>query len=182
LPAAQVALAVALLWWSSVLFFASHRGCDMPGTSPTYRVLLAINAPLFLPRAMWEYYLYLSYIGTNAALIIAVGLFWYWVALNIRSWRRRRAMLMFSWRPARFFLDVFLVIYGGLLALIGMFEGFDAIQAAPSTWHGIGCFGPNFWFDLLPSFVTAGLYLAWALVLVFFFGRDFLYASRRIVQ
>jgi hypothetical protein len=35
---------------------------------------------------------------------------------------------------------------------------------------------------LLPSFVTAGLYLAWALVLVFFFGRDFLHASRRIVQ
>lgn len=106
LPAAQVALAVALLWWDRALFFASMRRCDAPGPSPGFTVLLAISAPVRLLQEVWRNYIYTIYAWNNAvpwdsaALIVAVGLLWHWVALNIRSWRRRRAVLVFSWRPA----------------------------------------------------------------------------------
>lgn len=59
--------------------------------------------------------------------------------------------------------------------------GYEAAQKAPSTLHGIGCWGPNFWISLVPSFAMAILYLAWSVVLIYFFGRDFIHASRRIV-
>lgn len=182
----QMALAMALLWWNRGLSVASQRGCDMPGPSPAFRVLLAINAPLRLPQEVWShYFFYKLYVWNNAvswedaSWIVGVGLFWYWVAQNIRSWQRRRSVLMLSWRPARFFLDFFLVIYGLLFGLIGIFLGYEAVEAIPSTVHGIGCFGPNLWFDLLPSITTPALYLAWFLVLIFFFGRDFFYALRK---
>jgi hypothetical protein len=179
-----MALAVALLWWDRVLLFSSRR-CDMPGPSPALRVLFAVNTPLFLPRAVWRNYLYKLYVWDNAVpwdnvvLIVAVGLCWSGVALNIRSWQQCRTVLMFSWRPARFLLDVFLVIYGVLFGLIGMFEGYKTVDAAPYAFHGNGCFGPNLWTNLLPSIAAASLYLAWSLVLIFFFGRDFIQALRK---
>jgi hypothetical protein len=168
------------------LHFAYH-GCDAPGPSPGFLVTLAINAPVRLLQEVWRNHILRLDAWNNtvpwdsAALIVAVGLLWYWVARNIRSWQRRRAVLMFSWLPARFLLDAFLVIYGALFGLIGMVLGYEAVHAAPSNLHGSGCFGPNLWNSLLPSITTAVLYLSWAVVLIFFFGRDFLHASRRIV-
>ena len=183
LPATQMALAVALLWWNQLLMLASRRRCDMPGATPASSLLHSVNAPL--AHEVWGSILYKLYIWDNAllandvALIAAVGLFWYWVALNIRSWRQRRTVLMFSWRPARFTLDAFLVAYGALFGLIGLFGWYEAIRFAPSTAHGIGCFGPNLWFNLLPSIATGGIYLAWSLVLISFFGRDFIHCALR---
>lgn len=159
--------------------------CDMPGPSPASYLLRALNAPL--AHEVWSHPLYKlpiwdnGVIADDVVLILAVGLLWYWVARNIRSWRQRRAVLMFSWRPARFSLDAFLVMYGALFGLIGLSGGYEAIRYAPFTSHGGGCFGPRLWTQLLPSIATAGFYLAWAVVLIFFFGRDFIHASRRIV-
>jgi hypothetical protein len=176
-------LAVALLWWNQRLMLASRRVCDMPGPTPASSLLHSVNAPLALE--VWGAFLYKLHIADNAelanevALIAAVGLFWYWVALNIRSWQQRRTVLMFSWRPVRFSLDVFLVIYGVLFGLIGLYGGYEAIRFAPSTAHRNGCFGPNLWFNLLPSLATAGIHLAWSLILIFLFGRDFIQALRR---
>ncbi len=99
-------------------------------------------------------------IADDVVLIFAVGLLWYWVALNIRSWRRRRAVLMFSWRPARFSLDGSLVLYGALFGLVGLSRGYDAIRYAPYLARAGSCFGPGPWVNLLPAIATAGLYLA----------------------
>jgi|HubBroStandDraft_4_1064222.scaffolds.fasta_scaffold21481_5 hypothetical protein len=158
--------------------------CDMPGPTPASYLLHALNAPL--AHEVWSYPLYQLPIWDNGVLaddvvlILAVGLLWYWVARNIQSWRQRRAVLMFAWRPARFSLDVFLVMYGALFGLIGLSRGHEAIRYAPYLVRAGTCFGPGPWVNLLPSIATAGFYLAWAVVLIFFFGRDFIHATRRL--
>jgi hypothetical protein len=53
LPLAQMALALALMVWSQQWTKATWGIQDMPGPSPGFSLLIAINAPVALPRAFW---------------------------------------------------------------------------------------------------------------------------------
>ena len=77
LPAVQMALAVALLWLDRLWLFAAHRKCDSTGPSPAFGILMSINAPLELPRLIWDAHVP-SY-WSQAVYVASVSLLWYWV-------------------------------------------------------------------------------------------------------
>jgi len=164
LPLVQMTIAVALLVWSQFWFNAAMRTQDMPGPAPASEVLMAINAPVALTASLWFRYLPASWDGV--ILIAAIGLFWYWVALNIRSWQWRREVFIFSWAPLRLVADFILIGVGGLL-------GFSC---AHEILHGYLPFTRLGWLRFVPCM---GLLLAWSLVLIFFFGRDSIHCILR---
>ena len=170
-----MAIALGLLWWSQVQFEADMRIMDMPGPAPAFTLLIAINGPAVLPRAFWANYL--STLWDDLALIAAVGLLWYWVALNIDAWRKRRtvghvlvdALAIGRRSAARCRGDVFRVcLRVGAASLESRF----AWRARRST--------PQ----LPPSEAAVvhsrdALLLAWSLALIYFFGRDFIHCILR---
>jgi hypothetical protein len=181
LPIVQMILASLLMRWDNALQIAAFKArpsCDMPGPTPAFTALISINAPLALPRVIWDRYL-LSYNWSFAILVAAVGLFWYWIGLNAEAWRHQKKVLMFSWRPARSVIDTLLVASGIVFSLLGASNMRDAVRYAHLEMQGRGCFGPNPWFSLLPNVIIACCLLGWAFTLVFFFGRDLVHSARR---
>lgn len=178
LAAAQMVLAGVLLLWDNALQIGQHYGsrlCDAPGPTPVHPVLLSINAPLAVPQAVWNRYLP-SY-WSMAIMIAAVGLFWYWVGMNVQAWRTRRMILMCSWRPARFFLDAVLILSGLICGLFGVGNARAIVRYWPQELH-MGCYTP-LWSYTLSSSVVACVVLCWCFVLVFFYARDFVLAVGR---
>jgi len=176
LAASQMFLACALLWCDHALQIAASHVCDVPGSSPALIMLLSINIPLALPRALWEPYL--PHFWSQAILISAVGLLWSWIAMNVRAWRTRGGILAFSWRPARFLVDTLLVALGLLCGLGAARGASEAIGYWPLVLHRGGCFGPIWWYALSWS-IVALILLGWSFALVFFYGIDFIRCSRR---
>ena len=177
LPVVQMALAGALLWLDQVWFLAAVRKCDVPGpSSPAFGFLMSINAPLVLPRTVWDRYL--PFYWSQAALIVSVGLLWYWLAGNVPTWWRRRFVFNSLWRPARFTVDVVLIVLGLLCGLAALSFALDVVHYPHSYTHAVGCFGPNLWSHLLPGILIACLYLVWSLAAVLLFGNDFMRCIR----
>lgn len=175
LPLAQITLALGLLWWSQVQFEADMRIMDMPGPAPAFTLLIAINGPAVLPRAFWANYL--STLWDDLALIAAVGLLWYWIALNIDAWRKRRIVVMFSWTPLRLAGDLLLVVAGMFFGSVCVWEQLPLKAAL----HGVrGEALLNYLPQRLPWFIAVtSLLLAWSLALIYFFGRDFIHCILR---
>ena len=182
LAAAQMTLACALERWDTALWAVAWRRCDMPGPTPAFRMLMAINAPLAVPRmawravayTIWDVWLYYSDMGILAA---AVGLFWYWVGMNVQAWHTRRMILKFSWRPVRFLLDVLLILSGLFCGLAGFVTARDVVRYWPGELHELTCWVPT-WINTWSSGMVALALLSGSLVLVFFYGRDFVLAVR----
>jgi hypothetical protein len=154
LPIVQMALAVALFRWSDISLRAELRVADMPGPAPAFQMLTAINAPVCVARALWLRYLpgYWDYV----ILLLAIGLFWYGIALNIRSWREQRTLVVFKWSPLRIAVDLLLIAIGGLLASYFahyITYEFEIVRRA--------------WF-----FPVLMLYALWSVALISFPGRD----------
>ena len=169
LPVTQMTLAVVLLWWTIASERTEMRHSDMPGTPAVFTFLGSINAPLVLPRVLFWY---LPGWWNEIAFIVAIGLLWYWVALNIYSWKRERTLFTFSWVPLRLAGDVVAVGFGGILAYISwnyiryFFFYSNWSWFIPSTGRSLAWSG--LWF--IPSAVLS---LGWSVVLIYFFGRDF---------
>jgi hypothetical protein len=161
LPLAQMAIAGALLWWSELFRALTHLQ-DMGGQDRAFVLCISINAPVFLLRALWSRYL--SGWHDHALLIVVIGLLWLWVALNITSWQRRRAVMMFSWKPLRLAGDLLPTAVGALL-------GFVFVMNLQELVRGIK-YSRDF-IDALWLASEPALFLAWSIVLIFFFGRDF---------
>ena len=140
----------------------------MPGPAPAFTLLVSINAPVAFPRALWSRYLPDPW--DDLTLIAAVGLLWYWVALNIDSWRRSRTAVMFRWAPLRLVGDLLLIVTGAFWGLI--FVGKDlaeGVRGEALRNHFFLNWSQARWF-----IAVSGCHLAWSLVLIFFFGRDFI--------
>jgi hypothetical protein len=152
IPLAQVALAVGLLTWSYLWYGAQARN-DMPGTAPAFTFLVSINAPVALLRAFL--YRHLPGYWDDVTFILAIGLFWYWIALNILRWRERRSLVIFAWPPLRLFVDFLMIADGAFLGWFYILHGFGFL-----TW---------WWFVPCSAF-----YWAWCLALIVFFSRDFI--------
>lgn len=157
LPLAQMALAVALLHWSDVWLRAAMRVADSPGVPPALTALRCINAPVVLVRGLWNPLV--RYPWDDAIFVATIGIFWYWVALNIQSWRQRGTVLLFGWVPLRITTD--LVLIG-----LGVFVCFVFGTASYLPLEGLWA-----WFLRISV-------LAWSLGSVFLFGRDLIQCLR----
>jgi hypothetical protein len=155
LPAVQMVLTSALLWWTRQSFDSAAKVHLMAGTPAAFKLCMALNAPLALARVLWSGYR--SRLPDDLIFIAAVGVLWYWVALNIEYWRQHRAVLMFSCVPLRLAGDV-------LLVGTGLFLGFWAVKSLLlMNWS------QSAWF--IPS---QALVLTWSFLLVGLFGRDWI--------
>jgi hypothetical protein len=173
LPAAQMVLVVLLLSWNNSLYEFARGRCDMPGQSPADGLLISLNAPLVLQLSIWNYSF--SYPWNRVLETGAVGLFWYWVALNISSYRRGESMLTFSWKPARFALNVVLILLGLAIGLLSVARGREALR----FWT-LSCYSANPWFGWPLSTTVACIYLGWSLILIVFCGRDLIQSMPRL--
>lgn len=61
---------------------------------------------------------YLYGLWDRVTLTVAIGLFWYWVAMNIVSWRERRVAYLFSRRPLRILADSVIIGIGVLWIVV----------------------------------------------------------------
>jgi len=169
LPLVQMTLAIALIWQSQVWFERARHKNHMPGIAPHFTLLVAINAPVTFPRALW--YMHISYYWDMSILVAMIGLLWYWVALNVVAWRTRRAVQVFSWLPLRLGSDAILIVLGLFFGVVCVWD-----IVAPR----IGLYGPyglrsldlDWWHPSLLVAVTV-LLLGWCAGLTYFFGRDF---------
>jgi hypothetical protein len=165
LPMGQMVLAVALLWWFHVWSVAASRTADMPGTPPAFTLLIAINAPVALPRALW--YRHISDFWDQIILIVAVGLLWYRVALNVDCWRKDKSVFIFAWKPLRFVGDLALIALGMFWAFLCMRE--DTLRSFGGAASGL--FQP--WLRTPFQIVVGAFLVIWSIALIYFFGRDF---------
>src|SRR5580692_11518596 len=159
LPIVQTLAAVALLVWSDRWQRAlMHTSC-MPDPPPSFTLLIAINAPLAIPRSLvfehlpgwWDY----------ITLVVEIAVFWYWVSLNIESWQQNRRLFLFSWMPLRLVGDTIAIGIGVMWALV--------------LWRGSRySLPPHLSFrDWLWFVPCACLPILWSAVLILLFGRDF---------
>ena len=155
LPLAQMALAVWLIHQAQ-LWYVAHRRSDAPGPAPADTLLASINAPVQLAGTLWRD---LEWPWDAVILIAAIGVFWYWVAVNIESWRERRAPFLFAWRPLRIAADLFLIAAGASLMWFGSLTG---------TFHHIYI-----------NLVIQWSWLIWSLAFLVIFGRDLIHCLFR---
>jgi len=179
LPLTQMALCLALIWRSELWLKAAARIMDIPGPAPAFTLLVSINPPAAIVRALWERYLRLPALWDDVMLVVAVGFLWYWVALNIHYWHQRRTVCMFSWLPLRLAGDALLIaagVFWGFISLGHDFAVIDIVRGVrgealrnsfPITYSGW------LWFT-----INVGLALAWSFSLIYFFGRDVISCAR----
>ena len=168
LPLVQTLLAVALLVWTDHWERALMRIQDMPGTPPSFTLLIAINAPLALPRARAFRYLP----GGDGwwddiTLVLAIWVFWHWVALSIESWQRGRHIAMFSWVPLRLVTDVTAIGIGVMWAFLLLHSRSSYSLPPLLSWTD--------WLWFVPCIC---LPILWSAVLIILFGRDFVSCLR----
>lgn len=155
LPLLQVLLAVALLVWSE-RWERAHIRQDMPGFPPAFIPLAAINFPLVMLRTlMSRHFPFLWGRWGDVALVIAIGVFWYWMSLNIESWHQSRRVFMFSWKPLRLAGDTIAVGFGAIWPFV-----FVSRYLVPPP------VSPTEWLLNVPA-------LLWSGALILLFGRDF---------
>jgi hypothetical protein len=155
LPLLQVLLAVALLVWSERWEIA-HIRQDMPGFPPSFILLTAINFPLVMLRTLASrYFPFLWGRWGDIALVIAIGMFWYWVSLNVESWHQSRRVFIFSWKPLRLAGDTIAVGVGAIWPLV--FVSRYQVHLPVSSTE---------WLLTVPA-------LLWSAALILLFGRDF---------
>ena len=154
------------------------RIMDMPGPAPAFSLLASINFPVASLRVFW--FRYLPGWWDDIVFVAAIGFFWYWVALNVYSWQQKRTVRIFSSIPLRLTVDLLLIAMG---TLVGIYAVTDELRLLAFV-HGVhgealrNCF-PNNWPGWAWFIAIAGLHLAWSVVLIFFFGRDFIHCVLR---
>jgi hypothetical protein len=170
LPIVQMTLASVLLWsdslWQQSLL---HRGHGLFGPLPTFTVLVGMNAPAGLVRALL--FRHLPAPWDSVLLIPIIGVLWCSIALNIESWRSQRRAFIFHWWPLRIVTDIFLVGIGVALSFV-IFDEFR--RQASFNARDVFLFGLSYGI----------FFIAWAGFLIVFFGRDLvsLLRSRRTLS
>lgn len=162
LPLAQMVLAVGLLWWSYRWDRWAMRIMDMPGPAPAFTLLVFINAPVALARMFWFHH-GLEGLWSDALFVGLIGLLWYWIALNIVSWRARRTLVLFTWTPLRIAVDLVLI---GVCACFLWYS--RTVNVAGLPWR---------WFAPLVIFL-----IFWSFASVFILCRDLVLCFRHKVS
>lgn len=164
-----MAVALGLMLYENVLQVAARHVCSMAGPSPAISVLIAINLPLAIPWLIANRYLFP---WSDAFLIVAAGVLWWWVARSVNAWRERRTTLTFKWRGTRLvtsavFLCLVLICFAAGGTLFAEVEGFG-----PFDLHARNCFGSDLWFHVIPSIIVGSAGVLWCLWFVILCWRD----------
>jgi hypothetical protein len=157
LPLAQMALGVVLFWRNDLWMTAAMHVDDMPGPSPAFTLLLSMNPPVTLLHGYL--YWHMSPLWERALTVASIGALWYWIALNVDSWRERKMILQFKRPPLRITADLLAIPLGAFL---------EAICVRDFSYH------PLPW--RVPIWISV---LVWSFGPMFFFGRDLVYCIRR---
>lgn len=167
LPLVQMALA-ALLWqsyqWDELN--RPSRYNDSPGIGPARILLVCVDGPPLLLIALssrplgFGYWMFLGYgfRGLDAVFVVCIGVFWYWISLNILSLRNQNRLVLFTWLPLRIAVDLL------LMALSPLMFGFKHLDIAGMPWP---------W--LIPSLTLFLIWASWPLIV---FGCDLLRVAR----
>jgi hypothetical protein len=146
--------------------------CDAPGPDSASTLLMAMNAPLELPRLLVAWSLqcdficgdsFVEHVAIHAA---AAGLLWLWVAHNLQNLRKRHSVYVFRWKPLSLITDLVLVMAGALSGtrLLWTLHG----MASPFA----SCYPHSFWLQWIPMRVATCFCAAWCLSLIALFARD----------
>jgi len=170
LPLAQMALAAALLRWA-FLSDRALKGLDMISPNPVFTLFVAINAPVAaLVQPLWHQ----DDLPADLGLMAAVGIFWYWIALNVDSWQERRRLRLFKWTPLQVTADLLLIAIGGLWGWDLIENGWDLVNrhyGLPATvaqgWM---------WSWFIPNWALLAI---WSLGLLVLGGRDLIQCFQR---
>jgi hypothetical protein len=186
LPLVQITVAVALIFLGSgqdvSLQDRIHERCgicEVAFTAPAWHVCDGISGPL---RPLWNGWLLRDklalrgYAWSWIVPLALIALLWYWAGLNISSWIVRKQLVLPSKRFLRLPCDVLLVLIGLLCANYFIYGSAECgvvklIYHWHKCWHG--------WFDELTllegamDLAATTFYFVWAVVLIGFFGRDF---------
>jgi len=132
--------------------------------------LASVNAPVALVRALLSRF-YFGWWSYNVGFVIAIGLFWHWIALNISSWRLYRTARTFVWLPLRIVADAALVIVGGLLGVITADTCGLWAPVFHSRFGGIPLYGSTLSEYVYNTFIVC-FWLIWSCGFILLFGRD----------
>jgi hypothetical protein len=161
LPLANMAVAVALFWWSDQWLKAAMRIYDSPGTHPAFTLALLINGPATLARMFW--FSYVSQMWDYVLFVLVVGITWWWIGIGLTRWREGRLGRLSS-MPVRCARDILAV---GLSVCFAY--GCRSVDILHMPWQ---------W--LIPS---AASFAIWSLVPPVFFGCDLVRCFRnRLLQ
>jgi len=161
LPTVQLCMTAGLLAWDALWWRTVARSMDMPGASPASHLLVAINAPLSLLETF--VFRHLPGWWHLTAYVVAIALFWYWVGMNIISWRERRSAFLFSWMPLRLLADA-VIIGVGVFWIVVLW---DEIRRPNGRLFLAADWPIWLWYAL-----SLSIPILWAIVLVSFFGYD----------
>jgi hypothetical protein len=157
-PFGQMALAVVLLRLI-FLWGAATRMDDMPGEHPAFLLLLYLHLPLMLVLRR----LVFGSLPELAALVAAIGVFWYWVVLLVHRYRERGTLFPAGWMALRIVADAVLIAMPMCLGwlFIDDLRDYPNIYVLQRSLVG--------WLWIIPTY---GSLLVWILGPIFVFGND----------
>lgn len=170
LPLGQMILAAVCLRLE-FLNDVAQRGADSRALSPAFLLLECLDFPISLPLKL-TLYGYLSALWFGVFFVVAIGVFWYWVALWIDRHNNRRPLFPFVSAPLRVVADVVLITIGGCLGWFLITAARDYPHNGPLSLDVLG------WRWFIPT--NASL-LFWTLGPILIFGKDLIQCLRRMI-
>lgn len=165
LPLVQMALAVVFLRLIFLWDVAARMAhVDMPGKHPAFLLLLCLHLPLMLILKP----LLFGRLPQLAALVAAIGVFWYCIALLSHRHYERGTVFPTRWLALRIVADVMLVAAPTCLGLLFIENVRDYPFIYPRSFDG--------WTWFLPTY---GSLLMWILGPIYIFGSDLVRCLRR---
>jgi len=151
LPLAQMALATAIILWSSHWYDTIGKFDDSPGYPTPFEFLVIMSGPASLARKLW--FVRIDWGYSELLFVASIGLCWYGLALIIDSWRWRGTLFPFGRISLRLTADALLI--GMSVLFVGYFHDVN-IALMPWEWS-------------VPSFA---FFVFWALAPILFSGLD----------
>ena len=104
--------------------------------------------------------------------MVLIALLWFWAGLNISSWITKKQLTLPSSRLPRL-LSNMLILFFGILCAVYAWSG--TYEPGIINWIQGDLFfmEEHTPLDLVIEFMATICYLVWAVVLIVFFGRDF---------
>jgi hypothetical protein len=169
LPLGQMTLAAVCLRLE-FLNGVAQRGADSRGLSPAFLLLECFDFPVSFPLKL-TLYGYLPALWFGAFSVAAIGMFWYWVALWIDRYNKRRPLFQFVSAPLRIVADVLVIAMGACLGWFLIAEARDYPHNGPLSLDVLG-----WWF--IPT--NASL-LFWTVGPILIFGKDLIQYLRLMI-
>jgi hypothetical protein len=165
LPAVQMAFAIVCLRLTYLFDLTTRVQGSLSAQHPAFHILIYLNFPLMLvlKELMFGGLLQLS------ALIIAIGAFWYWIALLLEKYSQRRSIFPLKWGLGRMVADLVVITLGALLGG----------SLAKSYLDYPDSLVPTFSFRYPWSIPVLLSFLPWTIGPICVFGNDLIRGLRR---